>query len=51
MEILRFKDEEFNLESFIHYYNDNIEELLSRVSPLCIKGLFNRQRLHGCNCV
>ena len=28
MEILRFKKEEFNMESFIHYYNDNIEELL-----------------------
>ena len=29
MEILRFKDKEFNMENFIHYYNDNIEELLS----------------------
>lgn len=29
MEILRFKNDEFNMESFIHYYNDNIEELLS----------------------
>lgn len=28
MEILRFKNDEFNMESFIHYYNDNIEELL-----------------------
>ncbi len=28
MEILRFKDEEFNIEGFINYYNDNIEELL-----------------------
>lgn len=40
MEILRFKDEEFNLESFIHYYNDNIEELLSEypnyVSRVCL---------------
>ena len=40
MEILRFKDEEFNLESFIHYYNDNIEELLSEyphyISRVCL---------------
>lgn len=28
MEILRFKKDEFNMESFIHYYNENIEELL-----------------------
>ena len=28
MEIFRFKKEKFNLENFIHYYNDNIEELL-----------------------
>ena len=27
MEILRFKKDEFNLEGFMHYYNDNIEEL------------------------
>ena len=40
MEILRFKDEEFNLASFIHYYNDNIEELLSEyphyISRVCL---------------
>ena len=40
MEILRFKDEEFNLESFIHYDNDNIEELLSEyphyISRVCL---------------
>lgn len=40
MEILRFKDEEFNLESFIHYYNDNIEELLLEyphyISRICL---------------
>ena len=28
MEILRLKKDEFNMESFIHYYNENIEELL-----------------------
>lgn len=40
MEILRFKNDEFNMESFIHYYNDNIEELLSEyphyVSRACL---------------
>lgn len=40
MEILRFKNEEFNLERFIHYYNDNIEELLWQypqyVSRVCL---------------
>lgn len=40
MEILRFKNEEFNLENFIHYYNDNIEELLPEyphyVSRICL---------------
>ena len=30
MEIFRFKKEKFNLENFIHYYNDNIEELVKR---------------------
>ncbi len=28
MEILRFKKDEFNMSNFIHYYNENIEELL-----------------------
>ena len=40
MEILRFKKEEFNMESFIHYYNDNIEELLfeypNYISRVCL---------------
>lgn len=40
MEILRFKDEEFNLEGFVDYYNDNIEELLLEyphyVSRVCL---------------
>lgn len=40
MEILRFKAEEFNLENFIDYYNDNIEELLydfpNYVSRICL---------------
>lgn len=40
MEILRFKNEEFNISSFIHYYNDNIEELLWQyphyVSRICL---------------
>ena len=40
MEILRFKNEEFNLENFIHYYSDNIEELLfeypNYVSRVCL---------------
>ena len=40
MEILRFKEDEFNLKGFINYYNDNIEELLSEyphyVSRVCL---------------
>ena len=28
MEIARFKFNEFDLNSFIEYYNDNVEELL-----------------------
>ena len=40
MEILRFKKDEFNLESFIHYYNENIEELLYNyphyISRVCL---------------
>ena len=40
MEIFRFKLEEFNLESFINYYNDNIEELLLEfphyISRICL---------------
>ena len=40
MEIFRFKKEKFNLENFIHYYNDNIEELLMEyphyVSRICL---------------
>lgn len=40
MEILRFKNEEFNIESFINYYNDNIEELLfeypNYISRVCL---------------
>ena len=28
MEIFRLKADNFNLENFIHYYNDNIEDLL-----------------------
>ena len=40
MEILRFKKDEFNLEGFMHYYNDNIEELTfeypSYVSRICL---------------
>lgn len=40
MEILRFKNEEFNLENFLHYYNDNIEELLfeypNYISRVCL---------------
>ena len=40
MEILRFKAEEFNLENFIDYYNENIEELLhdfpNSVSRICL---------------
>lgn len=40
MEILRFKDEEFNIEGFINYYNDNIEELLPEfphyISRVCL---------------
>ncbi len=40
MEILRFKKGEFNLENFIDYYNDNIEELIyeypNYVSRICL---------------
>ena len=40
MEILRFKKDEFNLEGFMHYYNDNIEELTFEypryVSRICL---------------
>lgn len=40
MEILRLKKDEFNLESFIDYYNENIEELLYEypkyVSRICL---------------
>ncbi|MCC3868605.1 hypothetical protein [Terrisporobacter mayombei] len=40
MEILRFKKNEFNMESFIHYYNENIEELLFNyphyISRVCL---------------
>lgn len=40
MEILRFKTEEFNLEGFIDYYKDNVEELLPEfphyVSRVCL---------------
>ncbi|WP_434796263.1 hypothetical protein [Terrisporobacter vanillatitrophus] len=40
MEILRFKKDEFNMESFINYYNENIEELLFNyphyISRVCL---------------
>lgn len=40
MEIIRFKKEEFNLDNFIHYYYDNVEELLSEyphyISRICL---------------
>lgn len=40
MEPIRFKPEEFKLENFINYYNDNVEELLSEypnyVSRICL---------------
>ena len=31
MEIFRFQKEKFNLENFIHYYNDNIEEIIKNI--------------------
>ncbi|WP_455539296.1 hypothetical protein [Terrisporobacter sp.] len=40
MEIFRFKKGEFNLENFIHYYNDNVKELLMEfphyISRICL---------------
>lgn len=40
MEILRFKKDEFNMEGFINYYNENIEELLFNyphyISRVCL---------------
>jgi len=40
MEILRFKKDEFNMRNFVHYYNENIEELLFNyphyISRVCL---------------
>ena len=34
MEIFRFKKEKFNLENFIHYYNDNMKNYLWNIHTM-----------------